>query len=113
MKWRNWLNALFGVWFVISPWALGFSSHQGALWTTLIIGIIQVIVAAWAASVENSSGWKVWQTWVSLLTGIWFIIAPFTLSLSSMHSEVWTSVILGIVTAVLSLWTMGRQEETI
>lgn len=112
MKWQNWINALLGVWFIISPWAVGFSSNSGALWTAIIIGLIQVIVAVWAVSQQDVSGWNVWQTWVSLLTGIWFIIMPFVFGLSSNQGELWTGIIFGVVTAVLSLWVMGGQGDS-
>ncbi|MCL6516252.1 SPW repeat protein [Alicyclobacillus sp.] len=105
MKWRNWLNAIIGVWFIIAPWVLGVSDVAGAVWTSVIFGAIQVIASVWAAYVEEPS-WRTWQNWVSFLTGVWFILQPFVLPLSGNAGETWTSVILGIVTAVLNLWTM-------
>ena len=109
MKWRNWLAAIIGIWFIISPWVLGFSDKSGALWTSVIIGAVQLIVAGSASTKDDSSGWTVWQTWLSLITGIWFIIAPYIFALGA--GETWTSVILGAVTALLSLWTMGTKSS--
>jgi len=47
MKLRGNLNALIGVWFIIAPWAIGYSDQSGALWSSIIFGIIQVIVSLW------------------------------------------------------------------
>ncbi|WP_242067963.1 SPW repeat protein [Priestia endophytica] len=45
MKTRGSLNTLIGVWFIIAPWVIGFSDQSGALWSSIIFGIIQIIVS--------------------------------------------------------------------
>ncbi|MFF2449638.1 SPW repeat protein [Neobacillus sp. NPDC058068] len=107
MQMRSLLNALIGIWFFIAPWVMGFSDQSGALWLSLILGAIQFIVALWGYS---KSGWDSWQSWISLITGIWFIIFPFIYSLSD--GEVWSSVILGILTALFSLWNLGSKASS-
>jgi SPW repeat len=42
----SWINALLGIWLIISPFVLGFASGAG-LWNNVILGII---VAAFALS---------------------------------------------------------------
>ncbi|GGJ06362.1 hypothetical protein GCM10010885_14400 [Alicyclobacillus cellulosilyticus] len=113
MQWRNGLSALIGVWFILAPWILGFSDRTAAVWTSVIIGAVQAIASIWiAVQREAAHGWKTWQNWVSCLTGVWFILQPFVLSLSGLAGETWTSVILGIVTAALNLWEMSAEEST-
>ncbi|MDP9728341.1 SPW repeat protein [Alicyclobacillus tolerans] len=108
MKWRNGLLALIGIWFIISPWVFHYTNHTSALWSSIILGAIQLIASGWATFMQNSSGWKVWQTWVSLIMGIGFIIQPFVLSMDT--KETWTSVILGAITILLNLWTMAGKD---
>ncbi|WP_212031177.1 SPW repeat protein [Cytobacillus depressus] len=107
MKIRSLLNALIGIWFFIAPWVMDFSDQSGALWLSLIFGAIQVICALCG---YDKFGWRSWQNWIVLLTGIWFIIFPFIYSLSD--GVVWSSVILGIITAVFSLWNMGSTSNS-
>ncbi|KMY51578.1 SPW repeat protein [Peribacillus loiseleuriae] len=107
MKTRSVLNALIGVWFFIAPWVLGFSDQTGALWLSVVFGIIQII-AAWCG--YNKSGWNSWQNWVSVVTGVWFVIFPFIYSIS--NGAVWSSVILGLVTILFSLWNMGSNSNS-
>ncbi|MCL6453892.1 MAG: SPW repeat protein [Alicyclobacillus sp.] len=111
MKWRNGLNALIGIWFIVAPWVLGFSGRADATWTSVVIGVIQAAASIWAAYVERP-GWGTWQNWVALLTGVWFVVQPFALNLSAVEGVVWSSVILGLVTVVANLWTMveGHNE---
>ncbi|RIV24710.1 hypothetical protein D2Q93_06405 [Alicyclobacillaceae bacterium I2511] len=108
MKWRNWLVAIIGIWFIISPWVFGFSGHAGATWTSVIAGVIQLLVSGWAATREDSTAnWSNWMNWVSLLMGAWFVLQPWLMSISSNTSNAWNSVLLGLITVVLNLWTMG------
>ena len=105
MKLRGNLNALIGVWFIIAPWAIGYSDQSGALWSSIIFGIIQVIVSLWG---YDKPGWNSWQNWISTITGVWFVIFPFIYSLT--NGEVWSSVILGLITIIFSLWNLGSNS---
>ncbi|MED1203810.1 SPW repeat protein [Heyndrickxia acidicola] len=106
MNTRSTLNALFGVWFLLAPWILDFSGQTGAMWTSVIIGLVQFIAALWS---YNKSGWGTWQDWVTFITGVWFIIFPFAYSLNG--SVEWISVILGLLTAIFSLWNLSGTSE--
>ncbi|MBS4172604.1 SPW repeat protein [Bacillus sp. FJAT-49736] len=106
MKTRSTLNALIGVWFIIAPWVVGFSDQSGALWSSVVIGLIQVILSFWAS---GEAGWNSWKNWLTVITGAWFVLLPFVYSLSS--GETWTSVILGLVTILFSFWNMGSKQS--
>lgn len=109
MKALNWLVGLIGVWFIVAPFALKFSGDKGALWASIIVGAIQVIVAVWAAVSDQVKGWGVWQSWIAALAGVWFVIQPYALSQAS--SVKWSSVILGIITIILCLWAMQASAD--
>jgi F0F1-type ATP synthase membrane subunit c/vacuolar-type H+-ATPase subunit K len=51
--WAGWLNALFGLWILVSPFVLGFMG-LGALWNGIILGIIVAVIAVWAATSASS-----------------------------------------------------------
>jgi hypothetical protein len=46
MQWLSGINALAGIWMIISPWVLGFSTHPQATWSAVIIGIIVLVLGA-------------------------------------------------------------------
>jgi hypothetical protein len=98
----NSLAALIGVWFIIAPWVVNFSDDKGALWTSVIIGAVQVISSLLGFV---GSGWTAWQNWISLLAGVWFIIFPFIYTVN--NGEIWASVVLGAVTVIISLWILS------
>lgn len=113
MKWKNRTVAVIGAWLIITPWVFGFSDHVGALWTGVIAGAIELIVAIWAAALpESTATWGNWQNWTSLMIGVWFIIQPWSVGISSFMGNTWNDVILGAITGVLALWVMGQNVDT-
>lgn len=49
----SWMNAILGLWVLVSPWLLGFSTRMGPTWNNVILGIIVVCLAVWAAVVTT------------------------------------------------------------
>ncbi len=47
--WLSWLNCLLGLWVVMSPWVLSFSTDASATWNNVITGVIIVALSAGAA----------------------------------------------------------------
>jgi hypothetical protein len=46
MQWLSGINGLAGIWMIISPWVLGFSSEARATWSAVIVGIIVLVLGA-------------------------------------------------------------------
>lgn len=55
-KWEEWLNVVLAVWLVISPWLLGFSALAAAMWNAVIVGLLVLALAFWAAMEEHGPG---------------------------------------------------------
>ncbi|WEG12872.1 SPW repeat protein [Pullulanibacillus sp. KACC 23026] len=108
MKWAQWLNALIGIWFIISPWTLGFSQISMATTLSVIFGAILLIVSFWAAVQEKAVNWSSWLGWVSLIMGVLVIVVSFSFSLSA--AAMWTNAILGVIVVILDLFAMGKSE---
>ncbi len=45
----NWINAVLGLWLIVSPFVLGATALAGPLWSEVIGGILAVVFSAWAA----------------------------------------------------------------
>jgi hypothetical protein len=104
VKTRGIINAIIGIWFVIAPWMLGFSYDAGATSASIVFGILQVITSLLGA---NKSGWNSWQNWISLISGLWFVLFPFIYSLTD--EVLWSSIILGLMTGLFSLWSLNSK----
>ncbi|HYC45464.1 MAG TPA: SPW repeat protein [Burkholderiales bacterium] len=59
--WEELINILFGVWLVVSPFALGFSADTVVALHTVVVGILATAFAIWAMSNEKSF-YKRWHS---------------------------------------------------
>ena len=55
-EWEEWLSVALGVWLIVSPWILNFSTNPEALWTTLIAGLLIGAFAAWHGIIAHRGG---------------------------------------------------------
>jgi hypothetical protein len=49
LYWHHWLMIGIGGWTLASPWVLGFYELNLAVWNTLIVGCVIILVTLWDA----------------------------------------------------------------
>jgi hypothetical protein len=54
-QWEEWINVLLGIWLILSPWILRFSTHSRPTSNAVIVGIIVGVLALWNA-LERRTG---------------------------------------------------------
>lgn len=47
MQWNHWVIAGLGGWLVLSPWILGYSSLNIAMWNSILVGGLIGVFAMW------------------------------------------------------------------
>jgi hypothetical protein len=52
--WLSWVNAILGLWVLISPWTLRDVQMQSAVTNNVITGIVIMILAIWSALATNT-----------------------------------------------------------
>jgi hypothetical protein len=52
--WASWVNALIGVWLIVSPFIVGYAG-SGWEWNSIILGIIIALLGVWSAVAGSSS----------------------------------------------------------
>lgn len=50
---ENWTEGAIGVWVLLSPWLLGFANITIAKWSSVVCGLVLVIVNAWSLFSEH------------------------------------------------------------
>jgi len=103
VKTLSWLVVLLGIWEVLAPFILGYSSKAGALWDAIILGIALIILAGWAALSNQVSTVKLLD-WINVVLGVWLIIAPFIVRYTNIGAALWNDIIVGILVVVLAGW---------
>lgn len=43
----QWIMALVGLWLVIAPFVLGYSTHTAPVWNEFIVGLVIVLLAGY------------------------------------------------------------------
>ena len=109
-KLLNWIIAIGGVWEVLAPFILSYSATKSAMWDAIIIGVVLVILGAWAGLASASSTVKA-LSWVNAVLGLWLIIAPFILAYSGVTAAMWNDIIVGIIIVVLGVWAAQAVKE--
>lgn len=51
--WEEWTEAALGLWMVVSPWALGFSTSRDAMLTMVIMGLVVMALALWTLATDR------------------------------------------------------------
>ena len=105
-----WITGILGILLIFAPFVLGYSGDSPALWSNIILGAIVVIVSAIKGFVPDRTRW---EYWLAALMGLLAILAPFVLHFTVAVTALWTSIILGIVIAVLAGYkalSMNQQQ---
>lgn len=56
--WEEWTEGALGLWLVIAPWALGFSTHEQAMLNMVAAGLIVMALALWTLMTDSDyNGW--------------------------------------------------------
>lgn len=51
--WEEWVEAILGLWMLLSPWMLGFSHHTGAMLCAVAAGLIVVVFSLWTLATDR------------------------------------------------------------
>jgi hypothetical protein len=104
--WQDPVNALVGVWLILSPWVLGFQSDLNALSNAVIVGILLIAAAVGAIFVPRA-----WEEWTETALGVWLAISPWALGFAALQTAMVSSVASGLVVAVLALWVLVTDKD--
>ncbi len=104
--WQDLVNAVLGIWVIISPWALGFDGSSMAMSNAVIVGALLVATALGAAFVPRA-----WEEWTEAGIGLWLVVAPWVLGFSGNRNAMLSAVITGAIVVALALWTLFTDKD--
>ena len=76
LNWGDWFNLTFGIWLIVSPFALSFERNTAAMWSNSAVGAAVILLALLSGSGKRS----VQELIVPL--GVWLFMSPFVLGFS-------------------------------
>ena len=102
-KGLNWVLAVAGLWEIIAPFAIGYSSVTGAMVNAIILGILILGIGIWAA-VINSGGAIKALSWINAILGLWVLLSPFIIRYSQTTGAMVNDLIVGIGVLIIGVW---------
>jgi hypothetical protein len=106
VKVLNWIIALYGLWElgdIVLPFIIGFGNVQAFVWNHIIVGMVLVLVGAWAARTSNAGTARTLD-WIAAVAGGWLMIAPFLLGTPHIAAGLWNDIIVGGIVLILGVW---------
>lgn len=104
--WQDLVNALVGVWVIVSPWALGFEGSSMAMSNAVIIGIALVATALGAVLVPRA-----WEEWTEAALGLWLVVSPWILGFGGHREAMLSTMVAGLVVIALAVWTLMIDKD--
>jgi hypothetical protein len=107
MRWQDWTNIALGLWLLVSPWVLGFSSIAAATWNAVLLGIAIVVLEFSDVLVPDP-----WPERVSLPVGLWVIVSPIVLGFTGDVAATLSTAFTGVLVAAMSasaIWAERRK----
>jgi len=94
-----WVTGILGAVMAGAPFALGYNTHSGAMWTGVVLGVIVLLVSIYEAMDESKAKW---EYWIAGIAGVLVVGAPFVLGFTTVSAALWTTLILGLVLLILT-----------
>jgi hypothetical protein len=104
-SWGGWLGLLTmiaGLWFLISPWILGFGATNAAGLNAIIVGLLIAVCGALDAFGIGYIPMRAMRVFGGLaaILGLWAIGAPFVLNVAGIAR--WDAIVTGLVAVLVS-----------
>ena len=91
------LNILAGIWLIIAPWVLNYSSRDPR-WNDVVFGAIVGLLAF----ARIGGGLRdAWLSVVNAAIGVWIFIAAFAIDVT--RTAEWNDIILGAIVFLLAI----------
>lgn len=100
------LDALAGLWLVLSPWVLAFQV-PAATTNNIIFGLLITLLAAIRFFGAFNAAWV---SWVNAVLGLWVLLSPWFLGFTAFEVPTTNNIILGIIVIVLASWSALATE---
>lgn len=97
------ITGLLGAALTLAPWVLNYSGDNAAMWTSVIVGGLVVLVSVAKGLLMETEGENAkWEYWVAALAGVAAIAAPFVFGFTALTAALWTTIIVGALVVIAS-----------
>lgn len=113
-RWQDQVNAMLGLWLVVSPWVLDYTGTRlmtvgmpnVAVWTALVFGVAAVVL-----SFMDIYAHKVWEMALDVVVGLGLMLAPWVLGFAAQTVPATNDMLVGLVLAAVAIWSLLSEPE--
>ena len=108
-RYMFWLIGLLGLALIVAPFVLGFNDGSTAMWSSIVLGAVILVVSVLEGVLRDLS---TWEYWLAGLAGILAVVAPFVLQFNTavQSTPMWTSIILGALVTLLCIFELSAEN---
>jgi hypothetical protein len=106
-RWQVAANFLLGLCLIISPLVLSYADQTAAAWNASVIGLAIAVVAA-----STLVAYHEWGERITAVLAAWLLVSPYILGFSTMTAASWTHFVVGMLAAVLALWSASTARDS-
>lgn len=103
--WQDPVNALVGVWLVLSPWVLGFHNVVVATSTTTAVGALLLI-----SSIDAMRFPQAWEEWLDVMLGVVLMLLPAVFGFDTLVVALQNALVCGALVTFLALWVLASDD---
>ena len=103
--WQDPVNALVGIWLVLSPWVLGFHGVVIATTTTSAVGAL-----LFASSIGAMQFSQAWEEWLDVVLGVVLMLLPAVFGFDTVRPALQNALACGAVVTFLALWVLASDD---
>ena len=103
--WQDPVNALVGVWLVLSPWVLGFQNVVIATSTTAAVGALLFM-----SSIDAMRFPQAWEEWLDVMLGVVLMLLPAVFGFDTLVPALLNALVCGAAVTFLALWVLASDD---
>jgi hypothetical protein len=84
---------------ILSPFVLQFTDIQTAMWTSLAVGSVALVLVGLGNAARNR-----WASYLILALAAWLVCAPYVHHYTDSSAPYWTHIVLGVTLSLLAVW---------
>jgi len=105
-RWQDWASFAAALWLAVSPWLLGYATHDVATANAAVMGLGLAVSAHVSCSCDYST-----SKWLGLGGGTWLVVAPFVLGFDDHPLAAVHCTAVGALIVALSAWALELDRE--
>ena len=94
------LNVVAGVWLILSPFVLGYSTDAAARNVDIVVGVVVAVLAAGRAFGHTGA----WAAWTNVVLGAWVLVEPYMLRFGNHGITSTNHMVTGLIIVAFALW---------